>query len=256
MDFALRQGDQYLKVVGALLIGILSLQATIGEAESDSIINATVDERRLLGEIELKSKLDQSKHTQAIAMGDKVQSVNIQEDPFSQVEKVTIELIEVIKIYKETYPTNEIAFFSAIREVLRPHVDFSYMAKIVMGSYRKIATNEQRDLFAKVFRDGLIETYSRGLLSFNNQQIALVNRAPLKKGQRKVYVKQEIHAVDKTYPLSYTMRKKKTGEWMITNVTINGINLGKTLQNQFHKAAQKNSNDIDYVIASWANQVI
>ena len=162
----------------------------------------------------------------------------------------------VIKIYKEAYPTNEIAFFSAIREVLRPHVDFSYMAKMVMGSYRKTATNGQRDLFAKVFRDGLIETYSRGLLSFNNQQITLVNRAPLKKGQRKVYVKQEIHGVDKIYPLSYTMRKKKTGEWMITNVTINGINLGKTLQNQFLKAAQKNSNDIDYVIASWANQAI
>jgi ABC-type transporter MlaC component len=43
---------------------------------------------------------------------------------------------------------------------------------------------------------------------------------------------------------------------MITNVVINGINLGKTLQNQFLQAAQKNSNDIDSVIASWANQTI
>jgi phospholipid transport system substrate-binding protein len=43
---------------------------------------------------------------------------------------------------------------------------------------------------------------------------------------------------------------------MITNVTINGINLGKTLRNQFLQSAQKNSNDLDFVISSWANEAI
>ena len=130
------------------------------------------------------------------------------------------------------------------------------MAKMVMGSYRKTATSQQRDEFTRVFRDGLIETYGRGLLSFNNEKIILADQSPLKKGQNKVYVKQEIHGLDKIYPLSYTMRKKKTGKWMITNVTINGINLGKTLRNQFLQSAQKNSNDLDFVISSWANQAI
>ena len=245
-----------MKVAGVMLIALLAAQATISVAESKTIDGKSADQQRPLQDVELAFNLNQSKQHENAEKISKVSSAMIQEDPFSLIEQVTLQLIEVIELHRGTYPTNERSFFSAIREVLRPHVDFSYMAKMVMGSYRKIATNKQQDLFAKVFRDGLIETYGRGLLSFDNEEILLTNRGPLKKGQKKIYVKQEIHGVDKTYPLSYTMRKKRTGKWMITNVVINGINLGKTLQNQFLQAAQKNSNDIDSVIASWANQTI
>ena len=252
----IEQGDKYLKIVRVAMIAMLSLVATIGAAQSDQNNDATAIAKRPSVDIKPKPKLDQSKQTQGLLITEALVSAKIQEDPFSRVEQVTLELIDVIKSHRNTNPTNEKSFFSAIRKVLKPHVDFSYMAKMVMGSYRKIATNEQRDEFTRVFRDGLIETYGRGLLSFNNEKIILADQSPLKKGQNKVYVKQEIHGLDKIYPLSYTMRKKKTGKWMITNVTINGINLGKTLRNQFLQSAQKNSNDLDFVISSWANQAI
>ena len=235
---------------------MLSLAANVGAAQSDKDNDATASAKPPSDEIKLKSKLDQSKQTQGLMISEALASEKTQEDPFSLVEQVTFELIAVIKSHKKANPTNEKSFFSAIRKVLRPHVDFSYMAKMVMGSYRRIATNQQRDEFTRAFRDGLIETYGRGLLSFNNEKIILADQSPLKKGQNKVYVKQEIHGLDKIYPLSYTMRKKKTGKWMITNVTINGINLGKTLRNQFLQSAQKNSNDLDFVISTWANQAI
>ena len=250
------QGDKYLKIVRVALIAMLSLTATFGDAQPDQNNDATAIAELPSDDIKLKFKFSQSKQTQGLLISEALASAKIQEDPFSLVEQVTFELIEVIKSHRQTNPTNEKSFFSAIREVLRPHVDFSYMARMVMGSYRKIATNQQRDEFARAFRDGLIETYGRGLLSFNNEKIILADQSPLKKGQNKVYVKQEIHGVDKIYPLSYTMRKKKTGKWMITNVTINGINLGKTLRNQFLQSAQKNSNDLDFVISEWANQAI
>ena len=184
------------------------------------------------------------------------QGVDIAENPFSQVDQVTEKLIDVILYFKDEYPDNEEAFFSEINEVLNPHVDFDYMARMVMGPYKKVATREQRDLFSRVFRMGLIETYGRGLVSFNNEKILLINRHQLEDGQRKVSVRQEIHGADKIYPLSYTMRRKKTGKWMITNVTINGINLGKTLLNQFVQSARKNSGNIDYVIANWSSEAV
>jgi phospholipid transport system substrate-binding protein len=252
----IEQGDKCLKIVRVAFIAMLSLAATIGTAQSDQNNDATASTKRPSDDVKLKFKPDQSKQTQGLLITEALASVKIQEDPFSLVEQVTLELIAVIQSHRKTNPTNEKSFFSAIRKVLMPHVDFSYMAKMVMGSYRKIATNQQRDEFTRVFRDGLIETYGRGLLSFNNEKIVLADQSPLKKGQNKVYVKQEIHGLDRIYPLSYTMRKKKTGKWMITNVTINGINLGKTLRNQFLQSAQKNSNDLDFVISSWANEAI
>ena len=47
------------------------------------------------------------------------------------------------------------------------------------------------------------------------------------------------------------MARKKTGEWMVVNVVINGINLGKTFRNQFVQSAQRSGGDIDQVIDGW-----
>ena len=58
-------------------------------------------------------------------------------------------------------------------------------------------------------------------------------------------MKQEIHSSGKVYPLSYSMKKNEDGAWIISNVLIDGINLGKTLRNQFRLAAQKNNGNLD-----------
>ena len=49
------------------------------------------------------------------------------------------------------------------------------------------------------------------------------------------------------------MARKKTGEWMVVNVVINGINLGKTFRNQFVQSAQRSGGNIDQVISGWSS---
>ncbi len=176
------------------------------------------------------------------------------DSPFAQVDQVTSALVAAISRHKDGYPANEQIFFAAITAILTPHVDFSYMAKNVMGPYRKKASMLQRSAFAEAFQLGLTETYGRGLMSFNNEKIVVVNRKLLHEKQRKVVVKQQIYGADQVYPLAYTMKRKKIGAWMITNVVINGINLGKVLRNQFVQAAKKNAGDLDVVIADWSSE--
>jgi phospholipid transport system substrate-binding protein len=67
-------------------------------------------------------------------------------------------------------------------------------------------------------------------------------------------VKQEIRSTDTVYPLEYSMARKKTGQWMVVNVVINGINLGKTFRNQFVQSAQRAGGDIDQVINGWSSE--
>ena len=100
----------------------------------------------------------------------------------------------------------------------------------------------------------LVKTYGRGLVSFGNEQILLVDRKPLQDGQRRLIVKQEIRSEGNVFPLQYSMARKKTGEWMILNVIINGINLRKTFRGQFNQAAQKSGGDLDAVISQWASE--
>jgi phospholipid transport system substrate-binding protein len=178
-------------------------------------------------------------------------SADTAEDPYKKIEQVTIELLDIIAAYRDSYPETEVAYFGKLDQLMSSHVDFGFIARNVMGNYGRSASPEQRALFVKTFRDGLVETYGRGLISYNDQKIVLLGTQSLKKDQRKVTVKQEIRSADNVYPLEYSLARKKTGEWMVVNVVINGINLGKTFRNQFVQSAQRSGGNIDQVIKGW-----
>ena len=93
------------------------------------------------------------------------------------------------------------------------------------------------------------------LLALVMKKIILVDRKPLQDGQRRLIVKQEIRGDGDVFPLQYSMARKKTGEWMILNVIVDGINLRKTFRGQFTQAAQKSGGDLDAVISQWASEV-
>jgi len=177
------------------------------------------------------------------------------EDPYQKIESVSQQLVEIIAAHQKEYPKNEMQYFDAISNLMNGLVDFRYIAKKVMGPYRTMATQQQIALFAQIFRQGLIETYSRGLLNYKNQKIVLVEQKPLKNGQRKVVIKQEIRSSGNVFPLEYFMARKKTGEWMVINMSLSGINLRDIFRNQFLQAAQKSSGDIDTVIAGWTSEL-
>ena len=90
--------------------------------------------------------------------------------PYEKIEQITIDLQDAIEKHKEGYPANELAFFVALNSILDVSVDFKYIAKQVMGPYAKTASTEQRGLFAQTFRDGLVETYGRGLMGYSGQE--------------------------------------------------------------------------------------
>ena len=175
-------------------------------------------------------------------------------DPYQQIELVTVELLETIATYQAGYPENEKAYFESLDALLLDRIDFAFIARNVMGSYNKVATTEQRARFATTFRNGLVETYGRGLIGYENQEIVLVKAGTVAEGQRKLTVKQEIRSSDSVYPLEYSMARKKTGQWMVVNVVINGINLGKTFRNQFVRSAQRAGGNIEQVINGWSSE--
>jgi len=175
-------------------------------------------------------------------------------DPYQKVEHITADLLNIIGSHQQGYPDNQQQYFSALSTLLDSAVDFKFIARSVMGSYSRAATPDQRALFMQKFRQGLVETYGRGLISYGNEKIVLVGRQPLKPDQKRLTVKQEIRSGDDVFPLQYSMARKKTGEWMIINVTLNGINLGKTFRSQFAQSAQRAAGDLDVVIDGWSSQ--
>lgn len=175
-------------------------------------------------------------------------------DPYGKIEHITADLLQIIGDHQQGYPDNQGDYFNELTVLLNSTVDFKFISRSVMGRFAKQATPEQRNLFIEKFRRGLVETYGRGLINYGNQKIHLVDRKSLQDGQRRLTVKQEIRSEGDIFPLHYSMARKKTGEWMVINVVINGINLGKTFRSQFAQAAQKSGGDLDTVIAEWTSE--
>ncbi|MDM3871272.1 ABC transporter substrate-binding protein [Porticoccus sp. W117] len=190
----------------------------------------------------------------AIILSLLISGFTLASEPHSLIESMTDDLLTGMEQYRDTADENPEPFFVYLEERLDGVIDFKWIARNVMGKYRKTASDEQRARFAKVFRRGLVETYGRGLLAYSDEKIVVLPPAG-DSGKKRVTVKQEIHGKDKVYPVAYSMGRNKQGQWKIVNVVIGGVNLGKTFRNQFTQAAQKHGGDVDKVIDNWSTKV-
>lgn len=174
------------------------------------------------------------------------------QDPYQVVDCVTTGILEIIEANRDQFETNPEPFYQALDGLLAGVVDFNFIARNVMGPYGKSASQEQLDRFRTTFKEDLLKTYARGLMSYGDQDIVLLPSQEDLDGKRRITVRQEIRNKDDAYPLNYSFGLNRQGEWKITNLVINGINLGKTFRNQFIQRAGEVNGDIDQVINSWS----
>jgi phospholipid transport system substrate-binding protein len=188
------------------------------------------------------------------------------QDPYQIVQQTTEQVLAVIKEGKSYVDKEPQRFNNQVATVLDKVVDFDAFARGVMGSYasaqrynaltsetEKAAFRERIQRFSTTFKQGLVETYAKGLLKFNGEKIETL---PARKGDDaatgSVAVVQNIYgAADKPYVVQYSMRRNKSGEWKLQNVIIEGINLGQTYRSQFASAADQYHGDLEKVIANW-----
>lgn len=187
-------------------------------------------------------------------------------EPYQMVQQTTEQVIAIIKDGKGYYDKDPARFNKQVEAVLDKVVDFDAFARGVMGPYAgaqryQALTNEQEknefrariQRFSDTFKQGLIETYAKGLLKFDGQKIeTLPPRKSDDLNSGNVAVVQNIYgAADKPYIVQYSMRRNREGVWKLQNVIIEGINLGQTYRSQFAAAADQYHGDLDKVIANW-----
>ena len=124
-----------------------------------------------------------------------------------------------------------------------------------MGKHYRSASPEQKIKFSKMFRDSLLETYSKTLAEFENEEILIL---PEEEGQDKLQRKKihlKIITDTKIYPAFYDLYLNNQGKWKLINIVINGVNLGVAFRNQFYSMMEKKENDLDAVITNWKSAI-
>jgi phospholipid transport system substrate-binding protein len=154
------------------------------------------------------------------------------------------------EIAGETVPLNELELLLGMEVILGPVVDFRSIAKGVMARFYRQASTQQVEDFHLAFKYSLLNTYSRAVVAFkiNNFEIQSNPYNSPKPGRQKVWVK--VYSSGAAYDINYAMKKGQQG-WKVTNVTLDGINLGLAFRQQFANAMVQNKGNMDDVIALW-----
>ncbi|WP_414728472.1 phospholipid-binding protein MlaC [Zhongshania aliphaticivorans] len=200
-----------------------------------------------------------------MAVGLSAQVSAEQKGPYEVVADTTQELVKVIEGARSYVDKDPERFTGEVRRIMDEVVDFQSFARGIMGKYgsrgyyESLKTDAERAKFrdrvmrfTNNFKDGLINTYAKGLLGFNGNRIEVLPLADDADLSGSVGVRQNIYGERaKPYQVMYTLRQGSDGSWKLRNVVIEGLNLGRIYQNQFDAAVKQYNGDIDKVIANW-----
>jgi phospholipid transport system substrate-binding protein len=176
-------------------------------------------------------------------------------EPKQAVQAATDKLLAKLVAVKSLYAESPGEFFLEIDQSLAPFVDFDGFSRSVMAKYYRRATDEQQLQFVETFRKGLIETYSRALVEFDNQTVVVLDPSIDPQRPDRASIGLEIHgANNRIFLVEYSL-VLVDNEWLLRNVVIEGINIGLQFRSQFAASMRKNRNDIDAVIQTWSVDV-
>jgi phospholipid transport system substrate-binding protein len=174
--------------------------------------------------------------------------------PDDVVRAVSQDIMGIIQTHRDTFDDDPKAYFDAVNARMDDFVDWDAIARAVMAGYWSEADAEQRERFIDSFRKGLVRSYARALLEFEQQKVEVLPVLAEHRRDDRALVRMEITGGNgRIYPLRYSMAKGEDGVWRVRNVIVDGVNLGLTYRNQFASAMQSGdaAGDIDAVIGDW-----
>jgi len=176
--------------------------------------------------------------------------------PGEVIGSVTTSLLTLAKETKAE--GSDEAYFSELRKLLEPVIDFESIAKKVMGKKSWLAVDEQEQRrFVDTFTDSLVSTYGKAMLSFADLDVQVAKTWPSNNPKSKGhFVQQDVKLESGLAHIVYSMQPSDSG-WKVSNVVIRDakgykLNMGKTFYSQFQHALSENENNVSATIDAWA----
>lgn len=174
-----------------------------------------------------------------------------QQTPQQVVQSSIDGLMGQIEGRKDYFASNPGELKRVVDQSVSGVLDFRYIGASVMGRYFNNATPEQRTRFVNVFKQSLLDTYAKGLITYDYREIRVLDNGPSRYEDQATVETQIIGTDGAVYPVNYTLRNSQ-GQWKVVNVIVNGINLGLTFRNQFDESMRQHNRDYDAVISNWS----
>ncbi|WP_232424062.1 MlaC/ttg2D family ABC transporter substrate-binding protein [Imhoffiella purpurea] len=169
-----------------------------------------------------------------------------QDDASALVKRTSERMLSTLEARKTEIDRNPSLIYGMIENVVAPHFDFQRITQGAVGQYWRQASAQQQRALVDGFKQVLVRTYARSLLSYSGQEIRYLSVKP---GSRPnmVVVPTEVREAGSTpIPVDYRMYDNGSG-WKVYDVVINNASLVGNYRNSF--ANEVRQSGIDGLIA-------
>ena len=174
-------------------------------------------------------------------------------NPHKFIDSQAQEMVSIIINNQKLFAEDPELFKDKISMIFEPMVDFRRVGASVMGKkYYLASSKSQRLEFIQAFKNSLLDTYTSTLAQWGDQRIVTVF-PEVYEYKKTEDVQQNLITASNIYPITYKVRKNKSGDWLIINIIVNGVNLGLTFRNQFQALAKEHDENIDEIIKHWTS---
>ncbi len=150
--------------------------------------------------------------------------------PQELIETAARSMLQALDAEREVLRRDPSRARHLVDEILLPHFDTDYAARLVLGRHWRAATPAQRQRFTEAFYQSLLRTYGASIADFTADRLTMLPfRGDLASGR--AIVRTEVHRDDGTrVPVHYTLRATPAG-WKAWDVMIEGISWVRNFRN-------------------------
>lgn len=169
------------------------------------------------------------------------------EDPVEMLQKITQNVIIKLKNNSQTLKYEPKYVYSIINNVVLPHIDFSEMARWVVGRNAwHAADSSTRASFVEEFKTFVLKNYTHFLAKFTNEKIKFFPLRKNIKNQKDIQISSQIQKEDGS-PIRMDYRLiLQNDAWKIYDIVIEGVSMIEGYQAKFADAVR--SGGIEAVI--------
>jgi phospholipid transport system substrate-binding protein len=168
-----------------------------------------------------------------------------QDEATALVKRTTDEMLRTLQARRAEVDRNPAIIYGMIDTILIPHFDFQKITQGALGQYWRKADPGQQQALVERFRQVLVRTYARSILSYSGQEIRYFPSRPGVKGT--VTVSTEVRGSGSSpIPVDYKMYNNGAG-WKVFDVVIDNASLVNNYRTSF--ATEIRQNGIDGLIA-------
>jgi phospholipid transport system substrate-binding protein len=167
-------------------------------------------------------------------------------NPGNLIQSTASAMLKELDAHRADYKKDPSKVHHLVDEILLPHFDTEYSAKLVLGKYWNTASADQRTRFVSAFYKSMLSNYGDALVDFTADRLKVFPYTGDPKAQYAT-VRTQIRKDDGSQvAVNYSLRQTDQG-WKAWDVIIEGISYVKSFRDDF--SSEIDQKGLDEVIS-------